>query len=122
MVTLIGGCLQIVPLAVALSARRRWRTTLALGSGFLLVGLVAFVGDVWLELDSLRPVLWPEASVLMVPGLAGIGLGLWLRTRAASSPGLKAFEANAFSVVAVVLFVASWNAAIGISFAHFCLT
>jgi hypothetical protein len=117
--TLAGGCLQVVPLAVALSARRRWRTTLTLGGGLLLIGLAAVIGSVWSA--SLRPVLAPEASVLAVPGMAAIGLGLWLRVRAMSPPLLTAFEANAFSVGAVVLMVASWYASIGVAMGHFCL-
>jgi hypothetical protein len=118
--TVVGGCLQIVPLGVALSARRRWRTTLALGGGLLLLGLLAIVGIVWLP--SLQGVIYREPAVAVVPGLTGIALGLWLRARRTAPPALSALETNAFCAAAIVLFVASWYAAIGVSFAHFCLT
>jgi len=119
-VVLAGGCLQMIPLGVALSARRRWRTTLALGCGLLLFGLLAIVANA--SPLSLRGVIDPEAAVAVVPGVAGIALGTWLEGRATTPPRLTVLEANAFTVGAIALFVASWNAAIGVGMVHFCLT
>ena len=118
-VVLAGGCLQIIPLAVALSARRRWRTKLALDCGLLLIGLLAVVANT--PQLSLHGVIYPEAAVAVVPGVAGIGLALWMESHPTTRPALTALEANAFIIGAILLFFASWSAASLVGMTHFCL-
>ncbi|HKV31258.1 MAG TPA: hypothetical protein VJT14_09610 [Candidatus Dormibacteraeota bacterium] len=107
---LAGGLIQIVPLAIVLSARRRWRTTLALSGSLLVFGLI-------------RGILLGDLVVTLV-GVAGVGWAFVLRRRAAkdsAAPGLSVLETNVFGAVALVLLPASFFLALLLILRNLCM-
>jgi hypothetical protein len=111
LIAFCGGLLQIVPLGIALIARRRWRTAL------VVAGVLFWVSV--LGITSSRSLGW-LALTLFSLAVLGLAIALAGEGRTRTDPALSRQDANLITAAAGLLFALSVAGTFGVGFRQFC--